>query len=923
MDDLSGLDWNANSGNSKTQTSAAKPAFAYPTLQPTPSPIGSGRSTPLDFKSAQNTGNPAQTMRTSSKPPTPANDSFANLLNPNGSKQQNLLSLQERQKQIQEEKARQEAERNQKLATQYGGQQGAFWDSLGRSRTASPLARPPVTSLPPGNKSGGNAPGIAQSTTTGESNTEDELLAAFDSAAPVDSSSYYPPPRDASGRSTPATVQSKDNIFAKSLANGGLEFAQNDDDPFGLGQMSTKAIASAPPTNINNDDDDILGLLGRPAAEFVKPVSVIDGTTASQSPSPEFAQTRQDDHPQAKAVAELVDMGFPADKAAAVLARTESGLNVQEAVGILLNQAHDESRQKARGQPGAEENPFRNGNTSGQTVRPTREDSSLPAWMRTEGASARSDSRSSDGRSRQSEKDLAKQAQDIGSNLFKSANSLWKTSQKKVQKAVADFQQEGDSSQPKWMRDVQARDVADERRPPRDQNVRGPGPPITNEAMLLESGGRPPKPPRSTEASRSSTPSSQLGSWNDIPDEMFSARRPATLRSSSTQAAAARPAQRLTRHEVENTAAEVMVSSRRRRVVPTPATTTLVPAGDGAPPIPSPSLQSRNPFASKPPNPAPSATPLPTRPKAPPRNIPAVSSLALQNSSAQRASGSEAFKRGDYSAAHSHYTSSLQGIPQSHPIAIVIFCNRALTSIKVGDPRGAVADADVALRIIGASNGENERIILGGTDGEKEMKEFYGKALMRKAEALESMEKWVDAANIWRQAVEAGVGGSVSMQGRNRCEKAAQGTSANGSPASNGRSIPTSQPAARRPAAAKPKITSAMGDLAPPSASSAEAVRKLREASAAAERLDDEKFALIDTVDAKLAAWKGTKADNLRALLGSLEKVLWPEAGWAKVGMQDLVLPNRVKIVYMKAIAKVHPDKVGAHTHGFDQNAKN
>ena len=69
-------------------------------------------------------------------------------------------------------------------------------------------------------------------------------------------------------------------------------------------------------------------------------------------------------------------------------------------------------------------------------------------------------------------------------------------------------------------------------------------------------------------------------------------------------------------------------------------------------------------------------------------------------------------------------------------------------------------------------------------------------------------------------------------------------------------------------------------------------------------------YALTDAVDAKLVAWKGTKADNLRALLGSLDKVLWESAGWKKVGMQDLVMPNRVKIVYMKAIGKVHPDKV-------------
>lgn len=229
---------------------------------------------------------------------------------------------------------------------------------------------------------------------------------------------------------------------------------------------------------------------------------------------------------------------------------------------------------------------------------------------------------------------------------------------------------------------------------------------------------------------------------------------------------------------------------------------------------------------------------------------------------------------------------------------IIVLCNRAVTNIKVGDPKAAISDADQALAIIGVSKGEGEKITVGGTEPDKDMKEFYGKALMRKAEALEHMEKWADAGKVWREAVEAGVGGAISIQGRNRCDKAAGASSA---PAT---SAPR-KPPARRPPPPKP---SAMSDLGP--ARESEAVSKLKAANAAAERADDEKFALSDQVDAKLIAWKGSKADNLRALLGSLDKVLWPEAGWNKVNMGDLVMPNKVKIIYMKAIAKVHPDKV-------------
>ena len=38
--------------------------------------------------------------------------------------------------------------------------------------------------------------------------------------------------------------------------------------------------------------------------------------------------------------------------------------------------------------------------------------------------------------------------------------------------------------------------------------------------------------------------------------------------------------------------------------------------------------------------------------------------------------------------------------------------------------------------------------------------------------------------------------------------------------------------------------------------------------------------------------------------------VLWEGVGWKKVGMGELIVPSKVKVVYMKGIAKVHPDKV-------------
>ena len=89
-----------------------------------------------------------------------------------------------------------------------------------------------------------------------------------------------------------------------------------------------------------------------------------------------------------------------------------------------------------------------------------------------------------------------------------------------------------------------------------------------------------------------------------------------------------------------------------------------------------------------------------------------------------------------------------------------------------------------------------------------------------------------------------------------------------------------------------------------------EAVDRVREANRQQEEEERTKASLKDSVDTKLTAWKAGKETNIRALVASLENVLWPELQWQKVGLHELISPGQVKIRYMKAIAKLHPDKV-------------
>ncbi|KAI0977055.1 hypothetical protein F4678DRAFT_708 [Xylaria arbuscula] len=878
MDDLSGLEWSSagpanGSGSKPPPMNPLSPPALYPTLRPTPSPQASGRSTPL---SAQPSAS-AASRPPASKPA--ATDSFSNLVNFGGAKSSANLSLRERQEQLTAEKRQKAEEQRQTLQSQYGG--GQFWDTIGQasgpaSRTVSPGVPPPTGAL---------------ASTNGQEKHEDDadLFAAFARNTKVDNSSHYPPPtHPLSGASTPASATQLDlsnaSAWNTAPAPGGNELHDDDDDPFGLKQLKSKP--QAPPQSASGigDDDDFLGDLGKPVEEIRlraqaaeqkrQPGKPIEGSDSESEP--ERVSEPTDSDPFDKAVAELVDMGFTAENARRGLTESGAGLNVQAAVSWLLDDAHRQARnkQKARDSPSEQ--------TRREDSRPR--DNRGAAWMRDGEAGAPPSRR--DTQSPAQMDDISRKAAAMGSSFFKTANSLWKSGQKQVQKAVADFQQDGsDPNQPKWMRNAQQ---------DRTTRRREASPTATDEALMLESDRQPEKQRSQPDTNRRNTPRdhpptlpTRLSSQSDTPRWQQSA-----------PSGSIDPRVRLKKQAVEEESAQAYVSpARRKKATPQP-TQRIEPDEDllsgasaslSTPPFPQRSTQ---PSPAPKPVPQSSSRPISPRPRIATRNVPTLPSSVLQASTRHRLDGTAHFKRGDYDAAHTAYTNSLSGIPQNHPICIVILTNRALTSLKTGSPKQAVSDADSAISIIGPSRGEGERVTL--PDGEpRDMKELYGKALSRKAEALEQMERWADAGNVWQQCVEAGVGGPNAIAGRQRCQNAL---------APKPKPIPRPVQAARRP---RP---SARSDLAPQKSS--EAVQRLREANKAAEAADDEKFALGEKVDARIAAWRDGKRDNLRALLGSLDNVLWENSGWKKVGLHELVIANKVKIHYMKAIAKCHPDKL-------------
>nr|GMC85287.1 auxilin-related protein 2-like [Ipomoea batatas]GME14811.1 auxilin-related protein 2-like [Ipomoea batatas] len=76
------------------------------------------------------------------------------------------------------------------------------------------------------------------------------------------------------------------------------------------------------------------------------------------------------------------------------------------------------------------------------------------------------------------------------------------------------------------------------------------------------------------------------------------------------------------------------------------------------------------------------------------------------------------------------------------------------------------------------------------------------------------------------------------------------------------------------------------------------------------QRDQEERHRIAETLDTEIKRWAAGKEGNLRALLSTLQYVLWPECGWQPVSLTDLITGASVKKVYRKATLCIHPDKV-------------
>jgi tetratricopeptide (TPR) repeat protein len=283
------------------------------------------------------------------------------------------------------------------------------------------------------------------------------------------------------------------------------------------------------------------------------------------------------------------------------------------------------------------------------------------------------------------------------------------------------------------------------------------------------------------------------------------------------------------------------------------------------------------------------------------KTIPASSS-AISSSNRHKNSGTEMFKLGRYAEAETSYSAAISELPDGHLLIIPLLNNRAISRIKTGNTTGAVEDCTTVIDMIGAKYHPTKEAKITQEDhgAGVNLSESLVKAWRRRAEAYEAKEKWDLARQDWEAIIAVDFSGATrrdAITGAARCRQVASASQRTEAPNTAPKPKPKPKPVPSRPPLRGPT---------PPS----EALTRLKQANQDAEAEDQERHALKDSVDARLIAWKGGKETNIRALISSLDTVLWPELGWQKVTMAELLTPNQVKIRYTKAIAKLHPDKV-------------
>ncbi|CDZ97307.1 Auxilin-like protein and related proteins containing DnaJ domain [Phaffia rhodozyma] len=921
MDDLNDLDWSVSAqqtskpspfqssfdllASSSSSTSTSSSAFynSTRTVSPQPPPLA-------PFGAAK--------PSISQQKPQKSTDAFADLFSLGGVTRAPGSRGGGASSSMAEEQARLREEAARKKEAEHKGfeSQGAFWNSLGGSGLAgstTPLvpsrSSTPQTSRPLASTSSAKAP---SRTNPSDIWSEFDLLSSSSNPGPPPSSSttdqrldaqstpslILTPPSSSSGKTGPAS-DPFDFFLNQTPVNG--------NGPSGSKQATAANKVQASAARGDEDDWEFTGniregkergglLEDSEEDDFMSAFNTksveVKATTLRPAQSSSSSSSRRGSPPP-HIVGQLVEMGFTPAQARQALGSTESGLDVQMAASMLLSESSDQSKHIDRGfsdQDGNGDDDERERDrlrlieeAAAAERRRKRRQGPSRSSVATGGASDLSRSATNTPPNEGATTPLQEQAAKIlaqtnllGTSVFNRANAFWKEGKSQVQKAYEErtaaanagnsrSSTPANDGRPKWMTEnIQNVDGSDKEEPRAQSHSSGFKDGFADERLQEDAPTHRPQRERPV---------------NQKPAKAI--EQPSLLLSAASKIGSL--------FSTAEDEPRSYVSPNRRP-----------PARQSSSSLTTPPVSRPSPF--------PPAKPLMTRP------IPSISTSSIESVSAHRTKGNEFFKLGQFGEAEGAYTQAISILPDGHPRSIPLYNNRATSRLKNGDHTGSASDSTMVIDMVGLDYHPDKEVPLPSDLSDINLGDGLVKAIVKRANAMELGERWSKAKEDWDLVgrLEINVPGATkiaAMDGSRRCKKMVDLMNGVSAPAIAPSSSASSSSTTKR----KPPPRAA------PSSSTGAASALLKATTAALESEDLQRDQHKDAVDARILSWKAGKETNVRALIGSLENVLWPELDWQKVGLHELVTDKQVKIKYTRAVGKVHPDKLNAGNTTVEQ----
>ncbi|GAV53935.1 hypothetical protein ZYGR_0AK04370 [Zygosaccharomyces rouxii] len=271
----------------------------------------------------------------------------------------------------------------------------------------------------------------------------------------------------------------------------------------------------------------------------------------------------------------------------------------------------------------------------------------------------------------------------------------------------------------------------------------------------------------------------------------------------------------------------------------------------------------------------------------------AITQIELSGFNEFKDRAGELFKAGDYVAAIQEYEKSANTLPHSHPLRIISYSNLMASQLKTGQYKESLRVALMALELFPGDTAQWTELIQ-NSEPPKTYRDMWPKIVQRRAEAFEHSENFRDAFSAYQSLIENNFCTNKIMDGKRRCQKVLN-------------------PEKPKVGPKKPAPSQTPSQNSSPSPNTSDRVYKnlqrVKEDNRKQAEEETQRHALYDRVYDQIKSWESGKANDIRHLLSNLQMVVtWVD--WKPVSTADLVMPKKVKITYLKAVAKTHPDKV-------------